>query len=261
MSLLALIRDVGPALGECELTHLDRAPIDPALAARQHQAYRTALERLGCRIRVVPPAPGHPDAVFVEDAAVILDEVAVATRPGARSRRGEVAGVAVVASEYRPLRRIERPGTVDGGDVLRVGRTIFVGASERTNAEGFRQLRAILEPAGYELRRVDVDGCLHLKTAVTAVSGDTLLLNPDWVDGAALAGYDLVEVDPAEPFGANVLRIGAVLLMAAAHPRTRRRLEARGLRVETVDVSELAKAEGGVTCCSILLTEHPEEER
>ena len=251
--LLALTRSVSPAMARCELTHLARVPIDPAVAARQHDAYEQALERLGCRVEHVPPAPALPDSVFIEDAAVVFDEIAVITRPGAESRRAESAAVADVLGRYRLLATITAPGTLDGGDVLRVGRTLYVGQSGRTNDEGIEQLRRHVTPHGYEVRAVRPTGCLHLKTAVTALSDTAVLLNPDWISPAAFEGLDLIGVDLAEPFAANVVRIGNSVLAAAAFPRTRRLLERHGVEVDEVDVSELAKAEGAVTCCSILL--------
>ncbi len=251
--LLALTRSVSPAMARCELTHLARVPIDPAVAARQHDAYEQALERLGCRVEHVPPAPALPDSVFIEDAAVVFDEIAVITRPGAESRRAESAAVAEVLGRYRLLATITAPGTLDGGDVLRVGRTLYVGQSGRTNDEGIEQLRRHVMPHGYEVRAVRPTGCLHLKTAVTALSDTAVLLNPDWISPAAFEGLDLIGVDLAEPFAANVVRIGNSVLAAAAFPRTRRLLERHGVEVDEVDVSELAKAEGAVTCCSILL--------
>jgi dimethylargininase len=255
--LLALTRPVSPRLAECELSHLERVPIDVARAAAQHADYEAALEVAGIRLVPVPAAPDLPDAVFVEDTAVVLDEVAILTRPGAESRRPEVDGVAPVLVAHRPIRRIEAPGTLDGGDVLVVGRHVFVGVSQRTNEAGADQLRTILESLGYAVRMVAVTGCLHLKSAVTALSDDTLLLNPDWVDPASLDAFRLVEVAPDEPTAANVLRLPDRVLMAAGHPDTARRirdaLPTGDVGVVEVDVSELAKAEAGVTCCSILL--------
>lgn len=253
--MIALTRAVSPALDRCEISHRQRVPIDPGLATRQHAGYERAITALGCRIVRVPPAPDLPDSVFIEDAAVVVDEVAILARPGAPSRRPELEPVAEELAAFRPVRRITEPGTLDGGDVLVHGRAVRVGASSRTNREGVEQLRAILEPFGYDVRRIPVEGCLHLKTAVTSVSADTLLVNADWVDPACLEGCRVVEVDPAEPYAANVLRLGESVLVPAAHPRTRDRLAALGLRVLEVDVSELAKAEAGVTCCSILLAE------
>ena len=249
----ALVRPVSPAIRECELSYRERVPIDPDRAAAQHRAYERALVEAGCGLVHVPAAPELPDAVFIEDTAVVTDEVAVLARPGAVSRRPEVAGVAGILERYRPLRAIRAPGTLDGGDVLRVGRQVFVGASQRTNAEGARQLRSILEPLGYAVHSIPVTGCLHLESAVTALSDDTLLLNPDWVDPARLPGWRVVEVDPTEPHAANVLRLEGAVLMAAGHDRTAARVRALGVEVAEVDISELAKAEAGVTCCSLLL--------
>lgn len=251
--MIALTRAPSPAMGECQLSHVERVAIDPGRAERQHTDYERVLEELGCEIVRVPPAADMPDSVFVEDTVVVVDEVAVMARPGAAARRSEVDAVAATLAALRPLRFIEPPATLDGGDVLRLGRTIWVGLSGRTNTEGVTQLRRILEPLGYEVRPVPVDGCLHLKTAVTAVTADTLLVNGRWVDPARFGEHSVLEVDPAEPFAANVLRVGETVVMPAAHRRTRDRLTARGVRVMEVDVSELAKAEGGVTCCSVLL--------
>lgn len=258
--VLALTRPVSPTLAACELTHLERVPIDVERAAAQHAGYEAALEVAGCRLVPVPAAPVLPDAVFVEDTAVVVDEVAVLARPGAASRRPEVDGVAAVLAAHRPLERIEAPGTLDGGDVLVVGRAVFVGASQRTNEAGVVGLRSILEPLGYTVRSVPVSGCLHLKTAVTLIDPDTLLVNPEWVDPARFEGRRVVEVAPGEPLAANVLRLPDRVVMAAGQPETRARIRAALAEVGTpdvgvveVDVSELARAEAGVTCCSILL--------
>lgn len=259
--MLALTRPVSPTIGECELTHLERVPIDAGRAAAQHAEYEAALEVAGVRLVPVPAAPELPDAVFVEDTAVVVAEVAVLARPGAASRRPEVETVAPVLVARRPIRRIEAPGTLDGGDVLVVGRDVFVGTSRRTNEAGAAGLAAILEPLGYAVHTVAVTGCLHLKTAVTALSRDTVLLNPEWVDAGRFADYRVVEVAPGEPMAANVLRLPDRVLMATGHPETASRiqgaLEGDGetAGVVEVDVSELAKAEAGVTCCSILLTD------
>ncbi len=251
--MIAITRAVSPTLDRCQLSHRQRAPLDPGRAAAQHGAYEDALTRLGCRIERVPAAPDLPDAVFVEDTAVVTDEVAVMTRPGAVSRRGEVAGVAGVLESYRPLRYLESPATLDGGDVLRLERTVWVGVSGRTNRAGVDGLRAVLEPLGYAVRAVSVTGCLHLKSAVTAIAPDTVLLNPERVDPAAFDGFRVETVDPAEPDAGNVLILGQSLVMPASHPRTRDRLIGLGIDVVPVDISELEKAEAGVTCCSILL--------
>ncbi len=255
MSFVAFTRAVPATISSCELTHLARTPIDVVLATAQHAAYETALRDAGCRVERIAATPQLPDSVFVEDAAVVLDEVAVITRPGAESRRTETASVADALRPWRRLAFIESPGTIDGGDVLRVGRRIFIGRSGRTTKDGVEQFRAIVEPLGYRVDSVQVDGVLHLKSAVSQVSVSTLLVNLDLIDIAAFEGFSLIEVDPAEPSAANGLLIGEVLLFPEAFPKTRRRLEAHGLRPRTLDVSELARAEGALTCCSLLLAE------
>jgi dimethylargininase len=259
---IAFIRDVSPALERCELSHLPRVTIDLDKARRQHQRYAETLAELGCRVESLPPLPEHADAVFVEDTAVVLDEIAVITRPGAESRRAEADTSAAALARYKPLAYIEAPGTLDGGDVLRVGRRLYVGLSARSNRAGIEQLRAHLEPHGYSVVAVPLKDCLHLKTAATQVgqlksaaaevAPGILLINPEWVDKSAFAGVDFIEVDPAEPFAANAVLVGGAVVYPASYPRTRARLEQRGLDVRVVDMSETEKAEGGVTCCSLL---------
>jgi len=250
--LIALVREVSPTIDRCELTHLAREPLDPARAIAEHHRYARALAGLGCEVQWIPAAPALPDAVFVEDTAVVVDEIAVITRPGAPSRRPETESMAGALAHYRRVVTIAAPGTLDGGDVLRVGRVLYVGRSARTNAEGIGQLAGHLAPHGYEVRSVEAQGCLHLKSAVTEVADATVLLNPAWVDRRDFDGLTLVEVDPAEPQAANALRIGTAVVHAAAWPRTRERLEQRGIHTVPIDVSELAKAEAGVTCCSVI---------
>ena len=250
--LLAFTREVPPSIERCELTHLERTYIDLNRASAQHAVYEALLARLGCTVRRLRPEPGMPDSVFVEDTAVVLDEVAIVARPGAASRRGETESMAAALRPYRELRYITAPATLDGGDVLRIGRRVFAGVTARTSADAVRQLQDTLRPFGYEVYALAVRGCLHLKTAVTAAADDLLVLNPEWVDADAFAGCDWVAVHPQEPFAANVLRIGEALVCAEAAAHTADRLRARGLIVHQVDVSELAKAEAGVTCCSVL---------
>lgn len=250
---VALTRAVPRSLASCELTHLQRLPIDVERAAAQHSLYEDELRRAGCRVEHITPAHEQPDSVFVEDTAVIFDELAVVTRPGARSRQPEIGPVAEALSPYRPLARLTDPATLDGGDVLRLGRTIYVGISTRTNVEGARQLADAVSAFGYTLRCIRVRGCLHLKSAVTRLDDRTVICNPDWVDARCFDGYEAVFADPAEPSAANVLRIRDRVICAAAHERTARALHARGYEVRPVDVSELGKAEAGVTCCSLIL--------
>ncbi len=250
---LALTRNVTPAIVHCELTHLAREPIDLARAVSQHDTYQSLLASLGCQIQLIKAEPDQADAVFIEDTALVFDELAVITRPGAESRRGETGPVAAVLQRHRPLVQIRVPGSIDGGDVLRAGREVFAGQTTRTNAQGISQLREALAPAGYRVTGVPVRGCLHLKSAVTEVADGLLLINPLWADRDSFPGYDFVEVDPGEPHAANALRLGDDLVHGAEYPRTRARLEAEGLEVHPVDLSELAKAEGAVTCCSLII--------
>jgi dimethylargininase len=254
VSLIALTRGVSPSFAECELTHLERVPIEVARAVEQHAAYERALDGLGCCVTRLPAGAGMPDSVFIEDTALVLDEIAVMTRPGAKTRRGEIALVADTLAGYRPIVSIEAPATMDGGDVLQIDRTIFVGRSSRTNAEGIAQLSALAAPYGYTVRAVDVRGCLHLKSAATAVDDHALLVNREWIGTEQLSPFEIVDVDPSEPGAANVARIGGTLLAAAAFPRTRERLERLGHIVTAVDVREIAKAEGAITCCSLIFT-------
>jgi dimethylargininase len=251
---VALTRPVSRSLGRCELTHLERQRIDVDRARRQHAAYERALQDCGLLIHRLPEAPDLPDSVFVEDTAVVVDELAVVTRPGAVSRRREVSVVATALAGWRPVVRIEPPATLDGGDVLRVGNRIWVGRSSRTDPRGIEQLTAALTPYGYRVDGVEVHGCLHLKSAVTAVGDRAVLVNPAWVDDTVFEDLERIEVDPSEPAAANALWTGSRVIYAAAYPRTAARLVTRGLDLEIVEVDELAKAEGAVTCCSVVLS-------
>jgi dimethylargininase len=250
---IALTRDISPAFDACVLTHLPRVPIDVQRARAQHDAYEWALVEAGCTVRRLDSRSDMPDSVFVEDIAVVLDEGAILARPGDESRRVETQGIAVALGRHgRSFRQIVSPGTLDGGDVLVVGRRAFVGLSARTNVDGATQAAQIFGSFGYDVQMVPVQGCLHLKSAATAVSSDTVLINRDWVSGAPFAGFRLVDVDAREPHAANALRIGDAVIYSSAFPRTAEQLEGLGLRLRLVDVDELHKAEGAVTCCSLI---------
>ena len=251
--LKALTREVSPSIQSCELTHLNRQTIDLDEARRQHGLYEDALRTCGCQVMRLPPAPDQPDAVFVEDTAVVVDEIAIVTRPGAVSRRSETASVSEKLKDLRPLARIEAPGILDGGDVLRVGRRLWVGLSSRSNQAGLDQLRTLLQPFGYQVEGAKVHDCLHLKSAVTAIGDDAVLANPAWVDVEQFGVSTVIEVDPSEGSGANALLIGSRLIYPEEFPLTCRRLVDAGKDVILVPASELAKAEGAVTCCSIVL--------
>jgi dimethylargininase len=252
--VVAITREVSAGIGACELTHLERVPIDADIARAQHGEYERTLMAAGCRIQHLDADASMPDSVFVEDMAIVFDELAILTRPGAEPRRREMPPIAAALAAYRPLREIQPPGTIDGGDVLVAGRHGFVGRSTRTNAAAAAQMRSILEPFGYTLVETEVRECLHLKSAITALDDHRLLANAAWVDAAAFAGFTLIEVAPEEPSSANVLRLSDRVIAARAFPRTAERIAALGLRVELVDASEVAKAEGAVTCCSLIVT-------
>jgi dimethylargininase len=254
---IAIVRPVPDSIGSCELTHMDRAPIDLAMARSQHENYTRALANLGCEVITLPPLHAYPDSVFVEDPAVVLDELAILGRSGAESRRGEVDSVAEALAAFRSCRPIEPPGCIDGGDVLQIGRRIFVGISTRTNETARSQLRAMAEPLGYEVIAVPLVECLHLKTAASAISDETILCNPEWVDPAAFTGTDTIEIDPAEPFSGNVLRVESTLVADSAWTGTNRRLVKSGFDVVEIHLGELSKAEGSVTCSSIVFSRQP----
>jgi len=251
--MIAFLREVSPRLAACELSFLERAPIDVERARAQHAHYAAELTALGCSIEWLAPLPANADAVFVEDTAVVLPELAVITRPGVASRRGEVESVAASLATHRPLKRITAPGTLEGGDVVRIGRDLYVGDSARSNAAGIAQLRETLAPFGYRVTSVAMRDCLHLKSAVTFIPPDVVLVNPAWVDPKVFDARTVVEVDPGEAFAANTLSVAGVTLMSAAFPRTEARLGQAGVTTRALDVSELQKAEAALTCMSLML--------
>jgi dimethylargininase len=250
--MLALTHAPSPRLEQAQRTFVAPAPIDYPLAVRQHHAYCDMLRRAGADVRTLDINRDLPDSVFIEDTAVVLDEVAVLAPMGAPSRRAEPAGIEPELRKYREVRRVGPPATFEGGDVLRVGRTLLVGLSSRTNAAGVEALRAVAGPFGYDVRAVPVGRCLHLKSAVTALPDGRLLANPDWLEPRALAGFEIVSVPDEEPDASNALLVGSRVCLPASHPRTVDRLRGLGFDVDTVDLSEFAKAEGCVTCLSLL---------
>jgi dimethylargininase len=250
--LTAITRGVSPAIIHCELSFIDRRPIDLAAAQWQHHAYEKLLAKLGARVISLPADPDLPDSMFVEDPAIVLDELAVILPLGTETRRREASLLAQALSKFRKLAYVALPGTLEGGDVLRIGRKLFVGLTKRSNAEGIRQLAAILAPDNYEVIAVPVTGCLHLKSAVTYLGRDTLLANRAWFDANPLVGHEWLDVDPSEPHAANALALAGTVIFPASFPRTRSRLEARGFHVTPLDISELQKAESGLTCSSLL---------
>ncbi len=248
---VAITRPTGEELARCELTHIDRVPIDVDRARAQHEAYLETLRSIGVEVVELDRLPDHPDAVFVEDTALALDEVAIVLRPGAESRRGECASVADELARYRPIAEVTAPATLDGGDIIVFGRRILVGATSRSSYDGIESLRALVKPYGYTVEAVPVHGVLHLKSAATVVDDETLIYNAGQVDLAFL-GARLLEAHPEEPQGANVVRIGGVLLADASAPRTITMLSEHTDQIRTVDVDEFAKAEGAISCKGII---------
>lgn len=250
--LNAIVREVSPTIQQCQLTFIPRQPIDVERAIRQHRAYKQCLTAFGLRIISLPVSPELPDAVFVQDTSVVVDEVAVAVTMGAVNRRPEVSSVADVLKTFRPLKQINQAGTLEGGDVVRIGRTLYVGLSKRTNLEGINQLSKILKPFGYQVKPVQVKSCLHLSTACSYLGLNTIVANKAWMDISAFDGFDLIDVDPGEPWAANVMVMKETIILPASYPRTSRLVQSRGFKVQTIDVSELEKAEAGLTCMSII---------
>jgi dimethylargininase len=254
MPLTAITRPVSSSISHCELSFHARKPIDIAKAIVQHKAYQDCLAELGVRIVSLPAEPDLPDAVFVEDAAVVVDEVAVIPIMGAPSRRPETRTLIDTLSPYRPIKFLVEPATLDGGDVLRAGRFVFVGLSQRTNRKACSQLSDLLGGYGYQVQSVEVRDCLHLKSACSYIGSDTMLVNRSWIDTERLRGFELIDVPDEEPAAANALLVKDVVIIPASFPKTRALLEERGFRVRTIDLSELQKAEAGVTCSSLIFT-------
>ena len=252
MQLIAITREVSASINDCELAFHTRQPIDMAAAIAQHKSYRRCLTELGVRVISLPGEPALPDAVFVEDAAVVVDELAVIPIMGAPSRRFEVESMARALEPYRSLKFFAQPGRLDGGDVLRIGRDVFVGLSRRTNKEGLVQLRYFLRPYGYDVQPIAVKRCLHLKSACSYIGDGTLLINRSWIDARKLSRFNFIDVPDEEPGAANALRIENTVIISAGFPKTRSRLEQNGFRVWPIDLSELEKAEAGVTCTSLI---------
>jgi dimethylargininase len=255
ISILALTHLPSPSLEHGLRTHVARSLIDFDLALKQHQNYCRLLRACGAEVRILDVNRDLPDATFIEDTAVVLDEVAVVASMGTPARRAELAGIERELWNYRKVHRIEAPATIEGGDVLRIGRTLLVGISSRTNHAGLRALEDVVRPFHYEVFPVPVTGCLHLKTACTALPDGSLLVNPDWLECDGLSGFDLVFIPPEEPWAANTLPIGSKIVMPADQERTVERLRRLGFDVCGVLLSEFAKAEGGVTCLSLVFDE------
>jgi dimethylargininase len=255
---LAITRGISPRFSECEITHIDRTPIDLDIARAQHSKYVHTLKQFGCHVLELPAETDLPDSVFVEDTAFILPQAAVITRPGADSRKPETESIIRALSPHIKLLHIREPATLDGGDVLVLGKDIFIGLSTRSNQDAINQLNEMLSDDGYSVTGVQMHDCLHLKSAITRVDDNTLLINKNWVDTHPFEQYELIEIHPSEPYAANCLPIGGAIIYPTSFPKTAEKLKGRGYQVVNVEVVELAKAEGAVTCCSLILTNRVE---
>lgn len=250
--LTAITRGVSPSMVNCELTFMARSPIHLAKAVEQHHAYEQVLEKFGADVISLSAEPALADSMFVEDPAIVLDEIAVIFPLGTESRRAEAASLAKVLAQYRELKYVQLPGTAEGGDILRVGRHLFAGRSKRTNEDGVRQLQSAVGEYCYTVEPVPVAGCLHLKSAVTFLGRNTLLANRKWFDASRMSDFEWIDVAPEEPHAANALAFGGTVILPASFPLTLKRIEARGFKVMPLDISELQKAESGLTCSSLL---------
>lgn len=255
--LIAITRPPTESIADCQLTHMRREPIDAARAIEQHRAYSALLSELGAEVVTLDPLPEHPDAVFIEDAVITLDEVAILCRMGAPSRRAETAALEPIIAAYRQTHRMTAPATLEGGDVIRVDKTLYVGRSTRTNDEGAAQLRAFTEPLGYEVVQVDVTGCLHLSTGASHLGNRVVLANPDWIDTNAFEGCNIIPVAQGDPWAANTTVVNGVVVMPESSQPTAAMLRERGYSVRTVDISEMMKAEGSITCMRQLFERQP----
>lgn len=248
----AFVNSPSPQLAECQLTYMDRMPIDPTLALEQHQMYVQALKKMGVEVDVLQINTHCPDGVFVEDPVIILDEIAIITSMGNPERRAEIPAIKEYITGIRPIQEVHSPAKLEGGDILRIGKRIFIGLSSRTDLAGIEAVKNIASQYDYEIVPVRVTGSLHLKTAVTALDDQTLLINPLWLDTTTFRDFQLVPVPLEEPWGANILRLPQGVIANAAYPGTCHLIASLGYRLEAVDISEFGKAEAGLTCMSVV---------
>jgi dimethylargininase len=253
--MLALTHVPSPRINDAERTFVAREAINYDKAVGQHAEYCQTLRRCGVSVRKLDVNRDLPDCVFIEDTAIVLDEIAVLASMGVDSRRAEPARIEPVLKEYRHVHRLEPGATLEGGDVLQVGRTLLVGLSSRTSSAGVEGLQAIVRRYGYQVVPVRVCQCLHLKSACTALPDGTLLVNPHWLEMEALRNFPVIPIPQEEPLAADILRVGQRVCVPAENVRTAELIRQRGFEVETVDLSEFAKADGGITCLSILLND------
>jgi dimethylargininase len=252
--LKAITHKVSPKIVNCELTYLDRAPIDYARAVKQQAAYCNYLA--GCGVAVIELSENldYPDCCFVEDTAIVLDEIAIIANPGALSRRPEVGLVKRELAKYREIAQLNLPDTLDGGDVLRIGKQLFIGNSLRTNLSAIAEVGRLLAPFGYRVEAAPLNGCLHLKSACAAIDEQTVLINPQWIDAGLFKNYRVLTVDAEEPWAANILRVGDSICHPRGFEKTQAMLQKHYRKIDTLDISELQKAEAALTCLSIIFS-------
>ena len=250
---IVITRRPSASLDRCNVSFIERQPIDIDRACLQHAAYCAALAQAGAEVIVLPALDALPDAVFVEDTAIVLDELAILAPMGAASRAAESAAIQETLERYRLVKSLQPPATLDGGDVLRIGRTLYIGRSARTNQTAIDQLRTLLTPMGYTVYGVPVERCLHLKTGVTAIGEDTIVVYPPWIDPAVFETFPGQLITVAESTGANTLGISDTVLVAANASHTREQLERAGIATTAVEIDELQKAEAGLTCMSLIV--------
>lgn len=255
--LFGITHVVSPNIGDCALTFIDREPLDWRLSIQQHGAYSDLLRKCGVIVEELTGNEVSPDCCFVEDTAIVVDELAVITSMGTHLRRRETPLIKQALSRYRETIEIKLPALIDGGDVLRMGRNVFVGQSSRTNEEGADALRQALEPFGYKVTTVLVKNCLHLKTACSALDDQTLIVNKKWVETDHFKNFKQVATPDSEPWSANVLRIGETLCLASGFPRTLDLVSQEFGNIEILDISEFQKAEAGLTCLSLIFESSP----
>jgi len=248
---IALTHSVSPSIGRCELSFVERKPINYEMAVKQHEHYCAALSNCGIKVIELSVNRSYPDSTFIEDTAVVVDEIAIMASMGVDSRRGEIRGIELELAKYREIARIQPPATLEGGDVLLVGKQVFVGLTPRTNQAGVDSLRTVLEPFGYQISSVAVRDCLHLKSACTAINNHTLLVNPHWIELKPFRDFRIITVPEQEPWAANSLHINHTTYLHAGFSKMVTLLRSLGFSVKTINISELLKAEAGLTCSSI----------
>lgn len=249
---IAITHDVSDRLAECELTHLDRKIIDLENARKQLEQYRNLLQSLGVDVVSLQVNREYPDSVFIEDAAIVLPELAIQCSIGAKSRQQEPDAIAAYLAAFKTVAKLPDDATLDGGDVLVFDKNILVGRSGRTNEAGFQTLQKLVSPFGYRTQSIEVKGALHLKTAICALDHNRLLVNPAWISERSLEGFELVAIPSDERFGANILRLESCIVVADEHPKTAALIRSLGFQVEATPISEFQKAEGGLTCLSLI---------